>query len=74
MFDVEVFTAIINPPQSTILAISSIKKVPVVVNDTIQVGLRMRVTLSADHRMVDGVLAAKFLMTFKKWVQNPERL
>ncbi len=74
MFDVEVFTAIINPPQSAILAVSSIKKVPVVVDDQIQIGMRMNVTLSSDHRMVDGVLAAKFLMTVKDLIQHPERL
>lgn len=74
MFDVDMFTAIINPPQSAILAISSIRKVPVVVNDQIQVGLRMKVTLSSDHRMIDGVLAAKFLMTVKELIQHPDRL
>jgi len=74
MFDVDIFTAIINPPQSSILAISSIKKVPVVVDDEVQVGLRMKVTLSSDHRMIDGVLAARFLMTFKDLVQNPDKL
>jgi pyruvate dehydrogenase E2 component (dihydrolipoamide acetyltransferase) len=71
MFDVDFFTAIINPPQSTILAVGSIKKVPVVVEDEIKIGLRLKATLSSDHRMVDGALAAKFMVTLKEFLQNP---
>jgi pyruvate dehydrogenase E2 component (dihydrolipoamide acetyltransferase) len=74
MFDVDSFTAIINPPQSAILAVSSIKKKPVVVEDEIKIGLRMNITLSSDHRMVDGVLAAQFMQTLKELLQNPEKL
>ncbi|MCG3199955.1 MAG: 2-oxo acid dehydrogenase subunit E2 [Candidatus Omnitrophica bacterium] len=74
MFDVDSFTAIINPPQSAILAVGSIKKIPVVVEDRIEIGTRMKLTLSSDHRMVDGVLAAKFMMTIKELLQNPDRL
>jgi pyruvate dehydrogenase E2 component (dihydrolipoyllysine-residue acetyltransferase) len=74
MFDVESFTAIINPPQSAILAVSSIAKKPVVVEDEIRVGLRMKVTMSSDHRMVDGVLAARYMKTLKDLLENPERL
>jgi len=74
MFDVESFTAIINPPQSAILAVSSIRKVPIVADDEIRAGMRMNVTLSSDHRMVDGLLAAKFLKTFKSLLQDPENL
>lgn len=72
MYDVENFTAIINPPQSTILAISSIRKKPVVVDDEVRPGLRMNATLSSDHRMVDGVLAAEFMKTVKGLLENPE--
>lgn len=74
MFDVDSFTAIINPPQSAILAISSIKKVPVVDGEEIRPGLRMKITMSSDHRMVDGALAARFLMTLKELLENPENL
>ena len=71
MFDVENFTAIINPPQSAILAVSSIRKKPVVDGDTVRPGLRMNATLSSDHRMVDGVLAARFMKTVKELLENP---
>jgi len=74
MFDVENFTAIINPPQSAILAVSAIKKKPVVVDDEIRVGLRMNVTMSSDHRMVDGVLAARYMKTLKDLLEAPEKL
>jgi pyruvate dehydrogenase E2 component (dihydrolipoamide acetyltransferase) len=74
MFDVDFFTAIINPPQSAILAVGSIKKVPVVVEDQVRPGLRMKATLSSDHRMIDGVLAAKFMVTLKELLENPGRL
>lgn len=74
MFDVDFFTAIINPPQSSILAVGSIKKVPVVDKDQIIVGTRMNLTLSSDHRMIDGVLAAQFMMTVKGLLQDPEKL
>jgi pyruvate dehydrogenase E2 component (dihydrolipoamide acetyltransferase) len=71
MFDVENFTAIINPPQSAILAVSSIRKKPIVDGDTVRPGLRMNATLSSDHRMVDGVLAARFMKTVKDLLENP---
>lgn len=71
MFDIEEFTAIINPPDACILAVSSIIKKPVVKNDTIVVGSVMKVTLSCDHRLVDGVTGAKFLQTFKQYLENP---
>lgn len=74
MFEVDLFTAIINPPQSAILAISSIAKVPVVDGDQVRPGLRMKATLSSDHRMIDGVLAAKYMKSFKDYLQNPGSL
>ena len=71
MFGIEEFTAIINPPDSCIMAIGSIREEPVVKNGQIVVGNRMKVTMSCDHRVVDGVLGAQFLQTFKKYVENP---
>jgi pyruvate dehydrogenase E2 component (dihydrolipoamide acetyltransferase) len=71
MFDIEEFTAIINPPDACILAVGSIQKKPVVKNDQIVVGNVMKVTLSCDHRVVDGASGAAFLGTFKKMLENP---
>ena len=74
MFDVTEFTAIINPPESCILAVASVRRVPVAVGDTLGVGHRMNVTLSSDHRVVDGVLAAQFLAEVRRLLQNPAAL
>jgi pyruvate dehydrogenase E2 component (dihydrolipoamide acetyltransferase) len=71
MFDVEEFIAIINPPQAAILAIGSIKDVPVVVDGEIVPGKRMNITLSADHRVTDGAEAARFLQVVKRYLENP---
>jgi pyruvate dehydrogenase E2 component (dihydrolipoamide acetyltransferase) len=71
MFDVTEFTAIINPPESAILAVGSVRKVPVVDGDVIRVGQRMNVTLSSDHRVVDGALAAQFLAETRRLLENP---
>ncbi|HET6527559.1 MAG TPA: pyruvate dehydrogenase complex dihydrolipoamide acetyltransferase [Balneolaceae bacterium] len=71
MFGIEEFTAIINPPNACILAVGAIREVPVVENGEITVGKRMKVTLSSDHRIVDGVLAAKFLNTLKTMLESP---
>jgi pyruvate dehydrogenase E2 component (dihydrolipoamide acetyltransferase) len=71
MFNIEEFTAIINPPDACILAVGSIKQVPVVKNGMVQPGNIMRVTLSCDHRAVDGVVGAKFLNTVKALLENP---
>lgn len=71
MFDIEHFTAIINPPDACILAIGSILKQAVVKNDTIVISNRMKVTLSCDHRAVDGATGAKFLQTLKLILENP---
>jgi pyruvate dehydrogenase E2 component (dihydrolipoamide acetyltransferase) len=71
-FDVESFTAIINPPESAILAIGSIKKEPVVDDkDQIQIRSMMRITMSSDHRVIDGALAAQFLAEVKRLLQTP---
>jgi pyruvate dehydrogenase E2 component (dihydrolipoamide acetyltransferase) len=74
MFDVAEFTAIINPPESCILAIGAVRKVPVVVDDQVGVGHRMSVTLSSDHRVVDGALAAQFLAEVRRLLENPVTL
>jgi len=74
MFGIEEFTAIINPPDAAILAIGAIKQVPVVKNSEIVAGNVMRVTLSCDHRVVDGVVGSQFLNTFKQYMENPSIL
>jgi pyruvate dehydrogenase E2 component (dihydrolipoamide acetyltransferase) len=71
MFNIEEFTAIINTPDACILAVGAIKQIPVVKNGTIQPGNVMKVTLSCDHRAVDGVVGSKFLNTFKALLENP---
>jgi pyruvate dehydrogenase E2 component (dihydrolipoamide acetyltransferase) len=74
MFDVAEFTAIINPPESAILAIGAVRKIPVVVEDRLAVGHRMNVTLSCDHRVVDGALGAQFLAEVRRLLENPVSL
>jgi pyruvate dehydrogenase E2 component (dihydrolipoamide acetyltransferase) len=74
MFDVSEFTAIINPPESCILAVGAVQKQPVVKNDQLAVGYRMRVTLSSDHRVVDGALAAQFLAEVRRLLESPVSL
>ena len=74
MFDVEHFEPIINPPSAVTLAVSSALEEPVVAGGKIAVGRVMRLTLSCDHRIVDGVAAAKFLSTLKKILEDPETL
>jgi len=71
MFNIEEFTAIINTPDACILAVGAIKQIPVVKNGAVQPGNVMKVTLSCDHRVVDGVIGAKFLNTFKALLENP---
>ena len=74
MFGVDEFTAIINSPDSCILAVSGIQQVPVVKNGAVVPGSVMKVTLSADHRTVDGASAAAFLNTVKSLLEEPVRL
>lgn len=71
MFDIEAFTAIINPPDACILAIGSIVEKPIVKNGEIVIGNTLKVTLSCDHRVVDGVVGSKFLGTLKSYLENP---
>ena len=71
MFGVEEFTAIINPPEGAILAVGATRREPVGVGDEIVLRHRMRYTLSADHRIIDGALAAQFLQTLTKLIESP---
>ena len=73
-FDVDHFIAIINPPDAAILAVGTAKEVPVVVDGELSVGLRMKATISADHRVTDGAEAAQFMQTLKAVLENPMRL
>ena len=74
MFEVDQFTAIINPPEAAILAVGSVREVPVVVDGEIRPGLQMKATLSVDHRVSDGAEGARFLQTLDKYFQAPLRL
>ncbi len=71
MFGVEEFSAIINPPQVAILAVSAVKNKPIIKEGIIQPAKIMKVTLSADHRALDGVMVAKFLQRLKEFLENP---
>ncbi|MDP4709793.1 MAG: pyruvate dehydrogenase complex dihydrolipoamide acetyltransferase [Saprospiraceae bacterium] len=74
MFGIESFTAIINPPDACIMAVGAIIEKPIVKDGTITIGNMMKVTLSCDHRVVDGALGAQFLQTFKAILEDPIRL
>ncbi len=74
MFDIDEFTAIINPPDACILAVGSIVEKPVVKDGQIVVGSVMKVTLSCDHRVVDGAKGAAFLQTLKAFLENPIKI
>jgi pyruvate dehydrogenase E2 component (dihydrolipoamide acetyltransferase) len=71
MFGIEQFTAIINPPETGILAIGAVENRPVVVDGSVQVRHRMHVTMSCDHRVVDGATGARFLGTLRRLIENP---
>jgi pyruvate dehydrogenase E2 component (dihydrolipoamide acetyltransferase) len=71
MMDIEEFTAIINPPDSCILAVGKIKEIVVKKGEGFGVTNVMKVTMSCDHRSVDGAVGAAFLQTVKKFMENP---
>jgi pyruvate dehydrogenase E2 component (dihydrolipoamide acetyltransferase) len=71
MFGIDEFTAVINPPEAAILAVGAMTPKPVVRDGQVVVRQLMRVTMSCDHRVVDGATGAKFLQTFKKILENP---
>jgi len=74
MFDVENFIAVLIPPQAASIAVGTIRDVPVVKNGTVKAGRRMKVTLSCDHRALDGVQGAGFLKEFKRILEHPSEL
>jgi pyruvate dehydrogenase E2 component (dihydrolipoamide acetyltransferase) len=74
MFDVENFAAIINMPEAAILAVSSVRQVPVVMDGNLAVGTRMKATLSADHRVTDGAEAALFMQKLAVYLEKPASL
>jgi pyruvate dehydrogenase E2 component (dihydrolipoamide acetyltransferase) len=74
MFGIEEFTAIINPPDSCILAVGGIAQVPVVKDGQIKIGNVMKVTMSCDHRVVDGATGSSFLQTLKALLEEPLRM
>lgn len=71
MYGVTEFTAVINPPQSAILAVGGIEEKPVVQDGKIEIGRTMKITLSVDHRVIDGAVAAQFIKTVQKYLENP---
>jgi pyruvate dehydrogenase E2 component (dihydrolipoamide acetyltransferase) len=71
MFGIEEFTAIINPPAACILAVGAIQERPIVVDGEIKAANMMKVTMSCDHRIVDGATGAQFLQTFKQFMEEP---
>src|SRR5205809_655950 len=73
MFDVRDFSAIINPPEGAILAVGSVRKVPVVTDEGLGVGRRMAMTISCDHRVMDGAMGARFLQDVKRLLEEPLR-
>ncbi len=74
MFEIENFIAVLVPPEAAALAVGTITDVPIVDNGTVKVGRRMKVTLSCDHRALDGMQAAKFLQDFKAILEAPLQL
>ena len=74
MYGTEEFAAIINPPHASILAVGAVREEPVVDDGVLAVGRVMRVTLSVDHRPVDGVVAARWMRAFVELVEHPARI
>jgi pyruvate dehydrogenase E2 component (dihydrolipoamide acetyltransferase) len=74
MYGVDEFTAVINPPEGAILAVGAMAPKPVVRNNEVTIAQTMRVTMSCDHRVIDGAVGAQFLQSFKQAMENPLRL
>jgi pyruvate dehydrogenase E2 component (dihydrolipoamide acetyltransferase) len=74
MMGIERFTAIINPPEAGILAVGGVMDVPVVKDGQVVPGKRMSVSMSCDHRVIDGALGAKWLQAFAELIEHPESL
>jgi pyruvate dehydrogenase E2 component (dihydrolipoamide acetyltransferase) len=71
MFGIDQFTAIINPPEAGIIAIGGVEEKPVVIDGQLEIRQRMRVTMSCDHRVIDGATGAKFLQAVRRHIENP---
>jgi pyruvate dehydrogenase E2 component (dihydrolipoamide acetyltransferase) len=71
MYDVENFSAIINPPEAAILAVGSAREIPVIEGGTVKTGWRMKATIAVDHRISDGVEAAKFMQSLADYIEEP---
>lgn len=74
MMQIEHFTAIINPPNSAILAVGALQQEPMVNNGELIVGWQMKVTMTCDHRVIDGALGASFLQALRRYIENPALL
>jgi pyruvate dehydrogenase E2 component (dihydrolipoamide acetyltransferase) len=74
MFEVENFIAVLMPPQAASMAVGAIRDVPVVIKGSVGIGRRMKVTLSCDHRALDGLMGAEFLKEFKRILEHPQEL
>ena len=74
MFGIDQFTAIINPPEAGIIAVGGVEEKPVVIEGTVVLRKRMRITMSCDHRVIDGATGAKFLQTVRRLIENPVAL
>lgn len=74
MYGIKEFKAIVNPPQSCIMAIGASNKRPVVINDKVEIASILDISLSCDHRVVDGAVGAKFLASFKKFIERPIKM
>jgi pyruvate dehydrogenase E2 component (dihydrolipoamide acetyltransferase) len=71
MYGIKSFSAIVNPPQGCIMAVGMSSKRPVIIDDKVEIRTIMDVTLSCDHRVVDGAVGAEFLAAFKKYIEAP---
>jgi pyruvate dehydrogenase E2 component (dihydrolipoamide acetyltransferase) len=74
MMNIEQFTAILNPPAGAILAVGALKQEAIVVDGELGIGWRMRVTMTCDHRVIDGALGARFLAKLREYVESPDSL
>lgn len=74
MYGIKQFQAIVNPPQSCIMAVGTSNKRPIVINDNISIATILDISISCDHRVVDGAVGAKFLSSFKKFIEHPIKM
>ena len=74
MFGIDEFSAVINPPEGAILAVGRVRDVPIVDNGQIVAGKRLQMTLSCDHRVIDGAIGASFLAELRSLLERPMRV